>query len=82
MQVIMRLSQEKEVVDDAGSVNIVVRAQRVIEGLAYNTYNFVDNAMPEVGTPHCPIPPMVNIIPETCHSPLTHMPPREVYTYL
>ena len=36
MQVIMRLSQEKKVVDDVGSVNIAIKAQGVIESPMYH----------------------------------------------
>ena len=45
-------------------------------------YHLASYAMPEVGTLHCPIPPMVNTVLETCHS---HSPTPilsvEVYTY-
>ena len=37
--------------------------------------------MPKVGTPHCPIPPMVNVVPKI-HPPLPNpMPSGGVYTY-
>ena len=37
--------------------------------------------MTKVGTPHCPIPPMVNTILKICPPPPTPMPFGEVYTY-
>ena len=43
----------------------------------YHPASFV---MLEVGTLHCPIPPMVNVISETC-LPLVPVPSRGVYTY-
>ena len=36
--------------------------------------------MPEMGTSHCPIPSMVNVVPEI--HPYAPMPFRGVYTYL
>ena len=80
MQVIMRLSQEKGVVDYAGSVNTTIRAQRVTKGPMYHPANY---AMPEVGTSHWQIPPTVNIISETCPPPSSPTPilSRRVYTY-
>ena len=71
MQVIMRLSREKGVVDDAGSVNIAVRTQGVIEGPMYHPVSF---SMREVGTSHCEIPPMVNVVSKTCHPPPFSIP--------
>ena len=79
MQVIIRMSREKGVVDDADLVNITVRAQGVTEGPMCHSASL---AILEVGTLHYPIPPMVNTIPETC-LPLFHapMPSEGVYTY-
>ena len=45
MQVIMRMVWEKGTSDDAGSMNIATRTQRVTEGLAYPLTSFV---MPKV----------------------------------
>ena len=60
MQVIMRLSRKKRVVDDASSMNTATRVQRITKGPNYRPANFV---MSKVGTPHCPVPPMENAIP-------------------
>ena len=77
IKVIIRPSREKWVVDNTGSVNTATRAQRVTKGHIYHPASFT---MPEVGTHHCPIPPMVNTIPETCPPPGT-IPFGKVYTY-
>ena len=79
MQVIIRLFREKGVVDDAGFTSTITRVQEVIEGLAYPPTN---PAMPEMGIPHCLIPPLANAISETYPHPLTPMPSDGVYTYL
>ena len=73
----MRFSQEKGVVDDVDSVNTTVRTQGVTKGPMYHPTSFI---MLEVGTPHCPISPMVNFFPEI-HPP-TLMSSGGVYTYL
>ena len=78
MQVIMRLSRDKGVVDDVDSINITTRVQRVTEGLVYHPASI---AMPEVGTPHGPIPPMTNVMPKTYPLPPALLPSGEVYTY-
>ena len=78
MQIIMRMSQEKGVVDDAGSVNTAVRVQGATEGPMCHPASL---AIPEVRTHHCPIPPMVNVVPKIHPPPLALMPFREVYTY-
>ena len=78
MQVIMRLSRDKEVTDDADSVNIATRVQRVIEGLVYYPTSIT---MPQVGTHHDPIPPMANVMSKTYPHPPAPMPSREVYIY-
>ena len=77
IQVIMRLSQEKGVVDDVGSVNTTIRTQGVTEGPMYQIASF---AILEVGTPHCLIPPMVNDVLEI-HLLPTPMPSRVVHIY-
>ena len=61
MQVIMRLSQEK----------------RVVEGLVQHPTSY---AMLKMGTFHCPIPPMVNAISESCFPSSTPILSGEVYT--
>ena len=73
----MRLSREKGVVNDAGSVNIVTRVQGVIEG---PTYPLARPSMPEVGIPHCLVPLLANAIPKT-YPPYAPMLSRGVYTY-
>ena len=78
IQVIMRLSREKGVVNDAGFVNIVTRVQGVIEGLAYPPIRF---AMPEVGILRYPVPPLANAIPKIYRHPYSPMPFGGVYTY-
>ena len=77
MQVIMRLSRGKEVVDDFGSVNIAAKVQGVTEGPMYHPASF---AMPEVETSHCPIPSMLNTISETCPFPYAPILSGGVYT--
>ena len=78
IQVIMRLSQEKGVVDDVGSVNTTIRTQGVTEGPMYHPTSF---AIPKVGTPHCLVPPMVNAVPKTYPPHFSPMPSERVYTY-
>ena len=81
MEVIMRLSRGKRVVDDAGLVNMGIRTQGVTEGPVYNPYNPVGHEMLKVGTPHCPIPLIMNTIPEKCPHPTTLMPSKG-YTFI
>ena len=71
MQMIMRLAQKKGVVDKVDSVNTFTRVQGVTEGLAYPSAR---PAMPEVGIPHCPIPPLKNAISKAYPSPSAPMP--------
>ena len=79
MQVIIRLSREKRIVDDAGSVNTVVRTQGVIKG---PMYHLASVAMLGLGIPHYLIPSMANAIPETYYPPSsTLMPSEGLYTY-
>ena len=70
MQVIMRLSREIRVVDDAGFVNTPIVTQGVTEGPMHPA----SLVMPKVGTPHCLVPPMVNAIPDTYPPLPTPMP--------
>ena len=77
MQVIMKLSREKKVVDDVDPMNTVFRTLGVTEGLVYHLTSY---ARLEVGTLHYSIPPMVNVVPKTCLSP-TSMPSEGVYIY-
>ena len=74
----MRLSREKGVVNDAGSVNIVTRVQGVIEG---PTYPLARPSMPEVGIPHCLVPPLTNAISETYLPHFAPIPSGGMYTY-
>ena len=78
MQVIMRLSRDKGLVDDADSINTTTRVQRVTEGPAYPLARL---AMPEVRIPHCLVQPLASTILETYPSPTTLMPFGGVYTY-
>ena len=80
LQVIIRLSREKRVVDDAGSVNTAARMQGITEGFVYNSYNSVGHVMPEMGTPHCSVPLIMNTFPKTCPSS-AFIPFGRVYTY-
>ena len=64
-------------VDDAGFMNTTTRVQGITQSLAYP---FASHAMPEVGIPHYPVPPMENAMPKT-YLP-TSMPSERVYTYL
>ena len=82
MEVIMRLSRGKGVVDDASSVNTIARTQGVTEGSVYNPYNHVGHTTPKVGTPYCPIPPIMNTLSKTCLPlPPALIPSGWVYTY-
>ena len=74
----MRLSREKGLVNDAGSVNTTARAQGVIKSSIYHPANFV---IPEVGTSHYLIALMTNIVSEIYPLPPTPISSREVYTY-
>ena len=78
MQVIMRLSQEKGVVDDADFVNTITRVQRVIEG---PTYPSASPIMPEVRILHCLVSPLESAILEIYPPHPTPMPSEGVYTY-
>ena len=78
MQVIMRLSREKRVVDDAGFVNTTTRVQGGTKGPVYSPASLT---MPEKGIPHYPIPPMANAIPKTYPLLPAPMPSGGVYTY-
>ena len=77
----MRLSQGKGIVDDVGLVNTVARTKGVTEGLVYNLYHPIRHTLPEEGTPHCPIPPMMNTLQETCPPPSAPIPSEGVYVY-
>ena len=71
MQVMMRLFQEKGLVDDVGSVNTAGRAQGVTRRLIYHPTNFV---IPEVRTSHYLVPPMTNDVSEIYlphHAPIS-----------
>ena len=81
MEVIMRLSRGKGIGDDVGTMNIIARIQGVTKGLVYNSYHPVGNTMPEVGTPHCLIPPMMNILQDTCPFTPAPIPSGGVFPY-
>ena len=74
----MRLSWEKGVVNDAGSVNRVTRVQGITEGPACPPTRF---AMLEVGIPYCPVPSLASAIQKTYPPPPAPMPSGGVYTY-
>ena len=78
MQMIIRLSRDKGVVDEAGFVNTITRVQGVTKGPAHPSAR---PAMPEVGIPYYLVPPLVNAIPKTYLSPPAPMPSGGVYTY-
>ena len=75
MQVMMRQSREKRLVDDTNSVKTVTRAQRVTGNLIYHPTNFV---IPEVGTSHYLIPPMTNVVSKIYPLPPAPISSREV----
>ena len=77
----MRLSRAKGIVYDVGSMNTTTRTQGVTEGPVYNPYHPIRHTMPEVGISHCPIPPMMNTLQDTCPLHLVLIPSRGVYTY-
>ena len=60
MEIIIRMSRWKRIVEDIGLVNKIARMQGITKGPAYNPYHLVEHAMLEASTPYYPIPPMVN----------------------
>ena len=78
MQVIIRLSQDKGVVDDVGSMNTATRVQGVTDDLVYHPNNIV---MPKVGTLHGQISPMENVMLETYPPPHAPILFGGMYTY-
>ena len=74
MQMIMRQSHEKGVVDNTGSVNASMRARGVTEGPSFSHASLV---VSEMGVPPYQIPSLANAILETYLPPPAPMPSEE-----
>ena len=78
MEIIMKMSQGKGIVDDAGSINTTSRTQGVTEIPTYTYYHFTGHAMPNTNAFYFLIPPLVSTPQETCPP---SVPSRWVHIY-
>ena len=62
MEIIMKLSQGKRIVDDTRSVNTITRTQAVTKDPIYNSYHLAGHVMPDTSIPYYPAPPLVSTL--------------------
>ena len=78
MDIIIKMSRGKGVVDDSRSVNTIPEIQMVMEGLVYSPCPTTSHSLLKMSMPPFPIPPLVSTFQET-NPP--HIPFRGVYSY-